>query len=109
MLAVTHVSAVIETSVSVFVAMVWEAVRRTRDEGTVASSVESIDPSTISLFPAELGARSAAVSDALNTSAPVTASAPIVGFGCVPARSPPAGPVVFPGRRGASAEIPFSP
>ena len=47
----------------------------------VDSSVESTEPSTISLLPAEFGARLAAVSDALKTSAPVTAPAAIRGSG----------------------------
>ena len=68
-------------SVNVLAEIVWFAVRRTRALGTVDSSVESMEPSTISLLPAEFGARSAAVSDALKTSAPVTASAAICGSG----------------------------
>jgi hypothetical protein len=80
-LAVSQVSVVNERAVSELAGIVTFVVRRTRTVVTVASSVESIEPSTISLLPAEFGARSAAVRDALKTSAPVTASAAICGSG----------------------------
>ena len=70
-----------EMSVSVLVAMVWSSSGARGRWGRLTSSVESIEPSTISLLPTEFGPRSAAVSEALKTSAPVTASAAIVGFG----------------------------